>query len=145
MQNYYVDTCVYMNLWKKEVDENKKPLWLLAKEFFELAESRGSTIFYSGFVLKELLFLISTDDYLKKREFFEDNKLFKKVILNEEEYKKAQHIKNKNQDNCSLFYIIHIILSKKTDSILVTQDKELMTLAKIFGVIAKTPQEIINH
>ncbi len=140
-----MDTCIYLNLWKKEVDENNNPLWFYAKNFFEFAEMNKSKIFYSGFILKEFLFLLSTEEYLGKREFLEENKLFEKTVLKEEEYKEALAIKNKINTNCSLFDVIHIILAKKTDSVLITQDKELLWLARCYNLTAKTPQEVINY
>lgn len=145
MQNFYVDTCVYLNLWKKEIDEKGNPLWLSARNFFELATINNSRIFYSGFILKELLFLISTKDYLEKRGFLEENKMFERVSLTEEEYQEAVNFKNKTKTNCSLFDIIHIILANKTNSILITQDKELLDLAEYFQVMAKKPEEVINY
>jgi predicted nucleic acid-binding protein len=145
MQSFYADTCIYLNLWKKEVDENGKPLWLFAKKFFELADLEGFRIFYSGFILKEMLFLLSSGEYLEKRAFIEENRIFERASLNEEEYKKAIELKNKTPTNCSLFDIIHLLLAKKTNSILVTQDRELLDLADYYTLIAKTPQEIINY
>ena len=46
MQNFYVDTCIYLNLWQKEKGIIfGKPFWLIAKEFFEYAENQDSVIF----------------------------------------------------------------------------------------------------
>jgi predicted nucleic acid-binding protein len=145
MQNFYVDTCIYLNLWKKEVDERGNLLWLFAKNFFELAKHNNAKIFYSGFILKELLSLLSTEDYLEKKSFLEENKMFEKILLTEEEYRKAINLKNKINTDCSLIDIIHIIIAHKTESVLVTQDKELLDLANNYEVTAKKPQEIINY
>ena len=144
MQSFYVDTCVYLNLWKKEIDAKGNALWFFAKNFLELASINNSKIYYSGFILKELMFLISAESYLEKREFLENNQLFEKIILTGEEYQKVIEIRNEFRTNCSLFDIVHIFLSKKSNSILVTQDKELISLAGEFGVVSKRPQEIIN-
>ena len=145
MQSYYVDTCIYINLWKKEVDETGKPLWLLAKKFFEFADQNNLKIFYSGFILKEFLFLLSAEEYLNKREFIEYNPLFEKTILTKEEYKEATKLKNKLNTDCSLYDLIHLRLTKKTNSILITQDRELLELANFMDIPAKTPQEIISY
>lgn len=145
MQNFYVDTCIYFNLWKKEIDEKGNPLWLFAKNFFEAANINNSNIFYSGFILKELLFVLSTEEYLEKRNFVEENKIFEKVFLTQEEYQKATKLKNKINTDCSLFDIIHIILADKTNSTLITQDKELLTLANYLHITAKKPEDIIDY
>jgi len=141
MKQYYVDTCIYLNLWKKEVDDSGNKLWESAKYFFEKAENEDSIIYYSGFLLKELMFLLSTDEYLNKRELFDSSPNFKKVIFTKEEYSLADKIKKRNEQ-LSFYDIIHMLLAKKTNSILVTRDKLLISLAKDYQVIAKKPEEL---
>ncbi len=143
MKCYYVDSCIYLNLWKKEVDESGNLLWKFAKEFFEKAEDENSIIYYSGFLLKELMFILSTEEYLNKRELFESSPNFKKVMLSQEEYDLAGKIKNENAQ-ISFFDIIHTLFAKKTDSILVTRDKELIEFAKSINVEAKSQRRFYN-
>lgn len=145
MQSFYVDTCVYLNLWKKETDEKNRPLWKFAKDFLDIAFQNKTKIVYSGFILKELLFILSTEEYLSKKEIFEDNKLFEKAILSEKEYSTAIEMKNKNKFNCSLFDIIHTLIAKKTNAILITRDEDLIVFARSLSVTAKKPEEIINY
>ncbi len=141
MKYYYVDTCIYLNLWKKEVDNFGNKLWAFAKDFFEKAESEDATIYYSGFLLKEFIFLLSTEEYLQKRDLFDSSPNFKKVILSKEEYELAKKIK-KGNNQLSFYDVIHMFLAKKTSSILVTRDKLLISLAKDYSVIAKRPEEL---
>ena len=142
MISYYIDSCIYLNLWQKETDEAGNPLWKYAEEFFEKADDENSIIYYSGFLLKELLFILTTEEYLNKRELFETSPNFKKVVLSKEEFKLATEIKKKNRE-ISFYDIIHILLAKKTNSILITRDKLLMQLAKEYSVISKKPEEIL--
>lgn len=142
MSNYYVDSCIYLNLWKKEVDESGNILWKSAKDFFEKIENENSIIYYSGFLLKELMFILNNEDYLNKRELFDNSPNFKKVILSQEEYDLARKIKNYNLD-ISLYDIIHMLLAKKTSSILITRDKSLMRIAKKYSIRVKKPEEIL--
>ena len=137
-----MDSCIYLNLWKKEVDGSGNLLWKFAKEFFEKAESENSIVYYSGFLLKELMFTLSTEEYLDKRELLESSPNFKKVILSEEEYDLARTIKDENAQ-ISFYDIIHTLLANKTCSILVTRDKELIEFAKSINVEAKKPEEIL--
>ncbi len=141
MQSYYVDSCIYLNLWQEEVGENGSPFWEYAKKFFEKAEENHSVIYYSGFLLKELMFILDMDEYLQKRDLFEDSFIFKKVVLSKEEFQLAVLTKKQNME-ISLYDIIHIILAKKTNSILITRDRLLMQLAEKFSVIAKKPEEL---
>lgn len=141
MKCYYVDSCIYLNLWKKEIDEYGNPLWKFAKEFFEKAENECSIIYYSGFLLKELMFILSTEEYLDKRDLFESSPNFKKVLLSKEEFDLARKIKNEIQ--ISFYDVIHLLLAKKTGSIFITRDKLLIEFAKNINVETKKPEEIL--
>jgi predicted nucleic acid-binding protein len=146
MQNFYVDTCIYLNLWKKERGFIfEEPLWGIAKKFFDYVSRQNHIIYYSGFILKELLNKLSTEEYLKKREIFEEENIFKKVMLTKEEYHRAITIKNSIKTKCSLLDIIHVMLAKKTNSVLITQDKELLKLSNKNNVKAQTAQEAIDY
>jgi len=57
-ESYYVDSCIYLNLWKKEVDKQGNLLWKFAEEFFEKLEDEETVIYYSGYLLKELSFVV---------------------------------------------------------------------------------------
>ena len=71
MNNYYVDSCIYLNLWKKETGIFGKPYWKIAKRFFEKAELQNSIIYYSGYLLKELSFVLDEQKFHKKLKTFE--------------------------------------------------------------------------
>lgn len=141
MKTYYVDTCIYLNLWKKEVDRNGNKLWEFAKDFFEKIENENSMIYYSGFLLKELIFLLSTEEYLQKRELFDSSPNFKKAVLSKEEYELAGKISRENNE-ISFYDVLHMLLAKKTNSILVTRDKILSKLAKDYLVRVNKPEEL---
>ncbi len=140
MDSLYLDTCIYLNLWKKE-----EGFWRDAKRLFDFAMQNGVKIFYSGFVLKELLFLLSTEEYLEKRDFFDFDNVFCKVMLSRNEYIEAQKIKNRVASGCSLFDVIHVLLARKTNSILVTCDKELLELSRQLCVRCESPKDIIMN
>lgn len=141
MKSYYVDSCIYLNLWQKEGDD-KNPLWKFAKEFFEKVENENSTIYYSGFLLKEILFVFDEKQFIDKLELFNYSPNFKRVSLTKQEYEEAKKIKRKNSE-ISLYDIIHMLLAKQTDSILITRDKLLIQLSKKYSIVAKMPEEIL--
>lgn len=142
MKSYYVDSCIYLNLWKKEFDNFGNPLWKFAKDFFERADSENSIIYYSGFLLKELMFILSTEEYLDKRELFETSPNFKKTILSKKEFNLASKIKKENSE-ISFYDVIHMLLARQTNSVLVTRDKLLIELTKKHSIVAKKPEEIL--
>ena len=142
MKSYYVDTCIYLNLWKKEIDENGNKLWELAKSFFEKVENEDSIIYYSGYLLKELMFVFDEKQFVDRLELFNFSPNFKRINLTKEEYEIAKKIKKENLE-ISLYDIIYMLLAKKTDSVLITRDRLLIQLSRDYLVVAKKPEECL--
>jgi len=142
MKSYYVDSCIYLNLWQKEVDDDGNLLWKFAKEFFEKIDNENSIIYYSGYLLKELMFIFDEKQFIDKLELFNYSPNFKRITLTKEEYNLASEIKKENS-KVSFYDIIHMLLTKQTNSILVTRDNLLIKLAKEYSVIAKKPEELL--
>lgn len=143
MKCYYVDSCIYLNLWKKEVDESGTLLWKFAKEFLEKAEYENSIIYYSGYLLKEIMFAFDEKQFIDKLELFNYSPGFKRINLTKEEYEEAQRLKNAITSDISFFDILHALFAKKTGSILITRDELLIEFAKSINVEAKKPEEIL--
>jgi len=129
MKFYYVDSCIYLNLWKKEVDGYGNKLWEFAKNFFEKIESENLTIYYSGYLLKELMFVFDENKFIDKLELFNFSPNFRRANLTKEGYEIAKRIKRENRE-ISFYDIIHMLLAKQTNSILITRDNILIKLAK---------------
>ena len=141
---FYVDTCIYLNLWQKEGDAKfGVPYWKLAEDFFEEFDNEETTFYYSGFVLKELSFRLTKEDFEKKKSLFESSPNFKKIRISPEEFNKARKIERELNYEFGFFDIIHMLLAMKTESILVTRDKGLLELAKKYKIISKKPEEIL--
>ncbi|MEK6899095.1 MAG: PIN domain-containing protein [Nanoarchaeota archaeon] len=140
--SYYVDTCIYLNIWQKESIKGIE-LWRIAKEFFDKLEEREDTIYYSGFILKELSYILTDEEFNQKRELFNSNPIFIKEVLTKEEYEEARKIENELNNEISFYDIMHILISRKTNSILITRDKKLIEISKRLGVEAKKPEEIL--
>lgn len=142
MKSYYVDSCIYLNLWQNETDESGNPLWKYAKEFFEKVEYDSSIIHYSGYLLKELMFVFDEKQFVNKLELFNFSPNFKRLNLTKEEYELAKKIKKENLE-ISFYDIIHMLLAKQTNSILVTRDRLIMQLAQKYSVAAKKPEDTL--
>ena len=123
----YVDTCIYLNLWQKEVEKKTGvKLWKLAQRFFEKTEEDGFTIYYSGFILKELNYILTREEFYKKKLMFEYSPNFSRLILSKEEFEEAQKIERETESEISFFDIIHILLTRKSNSILIIPHKNSM-------------------
>lgn len=141
MKRYYVDTCIYLNLWQKEVVRGLE-VWRFAQEFFERTRELNALIFYSGFLLKELSYILTPEEFERKRDIFISSSRFQKITLTREEYSEAQLIEKELKHTISFFDIIHMLLARKTHSILVTRDGKLISVCKNHGVVASTPEHL---
>ncbi|MFH1770677.1 MAG: PIN domain-containing protein [archaeon] len=143
MSKYYIDTCIYLNLWKKEVRKGIS-LWKYTSDFFEKVEVTKGTIHYSGFILKELSFQLTEKEFKKQIKIFSQNH-FKKTFLSRQEYELARIIEFETNFEISFFDIIHFLLAKKTNSILITRDKKLVSIAKQYNVEIGKPEDFIEN
>ena len=140
---FYIDSCIYLNLWQKERGSIfGKPFWLIAKEFLEYAKNTRSIIFYSGYLLKEISFLLKPEIFAEKLQMINCSPNFKRISLDKTEFNLAQKIEVTNKFNISFYDILHMLLAKKTNSILVTRDKKLLKIAGKYKIIAKKPEEL---
>ena len=59
-KSFYIDTCIWLNLFKKEGDPSKGvPYWKIAEDFIDaIMFSQDKEIIYSGFVKLKLLDLL---------------------------------------------------------------------------------------
>jgi predicted nucleic acid-binding protein len=141
IESFYVDTCVYLNLWKKEGDASLgTPYWILAKRFFERFENKEVIFYYSEFVLRELQSKLTAEEFYEILKMFKENK-FKKIYSSEEDVARAREIESDIAYYISFYDILHILLSKRSDSVLITRDKKLIEIAGRYSVIAKRPEE----
>jgi len=134
---YYFDTCIWLNLFKKE-----KEFWKSAKELVEKALiSDKFQIYYSGLVLKELKFVINN------KPLFEENsdflKKFNYIKLIDEDYAFARALEAKTDYKLSFYDYLHLAVCNRNKFILVTRDKDLINIAQQF-IIVKIPEELLS-
>ena len=92
MQSYYVDSCIYLNLWQKEVAFDGFKFWKVAKHFLEMVEDKKETIYYSGFLIREIKFILAKEEFKLRRKTFDSSPNFIKLNLSEEEFEEARRI-----------------------------------------------------
>jgi len=138
---YYVDTCIYVNLWQKETGRHGQPFWRYAAEFFRIIEEKEEILCFSGFVLKEIQFILSPEEFMKKRPAF-DLPPFWKIPADDYAYSQARELESREQYIISFFDCMHIVLALRSSSVLITRDRKLLEIAKKY-CDAATPEEII--
>ncbi len=135
--NYYIDTCIWLNLFNSDEVNTKQAKY--SKELIKkILFSKNDKIFYSGFVLRELEFKLK-ENYEKKKEWFKNEPKLVFIKATEQTYNYARKLEKENNHKISFFDYIHITLTKETNSILITRDKELLETSKKL-IIAQTPE-----
>jgi len=124
--SFYVDTCIYLNLWQGEEREEVK-FWRIAEEFFKRCDAEKSTIIYSGFVRKELQ-RIAPDAFARNKLIFTDSR-FNKITASSEDYSAARVLESASNFSIGFFDCMHIVLTIKAGAILVTRDRALIEFA----------------
>lgn len=140
--NYYVDTSIWLNLFKKEGDETKgKPYWKIAEEFIDKAR-KGSSIIVSAFVIKELSYKLGKSfDQIKK----EIRELCRYAIIKatESDYNLSRKIEFENNFKIGFYDCMHITLTKRLNCILVTRDADLIMIGNKY-VKTDKPENLIS-
>ncbi len=140
--NIYLDTCIWLSIFNKN-EQNT----INGKNSKKLVETilfkTNNKIIYSGFVLKELESKLN-NNFAEKREYFqrENNIIF--VKANQNDYDTARKIETTYKSNLSFFDCLHIAICKNNNFILITLDKELLTIGKL-ETKTYSPKEILQR
>lgn len=139
---FYVDTNIYLNLWKKERDEGKGiPYWKLAKDFIDKVEKEGSTIFFSSLILKELKHKLTDEQFEEKSDLLKS--MCEKIDVAEEDYKNARKLESKYNFEISFYDCLHISICKRLALVLVTRDALLLSAANKENIKCGKPENFL--
>ncbi len=145
MRKYYFDTCIWLNFFKKEVNPYTQiEYWKIVELFLEkILTSNNNSIYYSGFVLKELEYKLK-DPYNFKiiKNFFKNEEKIIFIKADEEIYSFARNLESKFKYKISFFDCLHIAICKKNNFTLITRDNELINYSKNI-IYAKKPEHLI--
>ncbi len=144
-KSFYVDTCIWLNLFKGEGDSSKgKPYWEIARDFVEKIMFSEDKIVYSGFVLKEIWYNFRNEELFKeKQKFFEQEPNFSFVKATPEDYTFGRKLESEFNFEISFFDCMHIAISKRLNFILVTRDDLLIKFAKKYVSVDK-PENLFS-
>jgi len=130
---YYLDSCIWLNLFKKEGNPAKGiPYWKIAEDFInKVIFSKDKKIIYSGFVLKEIQFSLKNDELFKCRlDFIKGEEKFKRANVTREDYFFARKLESQSNFSISFYDCIHTSLCRRLNFVLVTRDNDLIKFAK---------------
>lgn len=141
-KRYYIDSCIYLNLWQKEVNpKTGLKLWKIARDFLQKIEDKENIILFSGFILKEMAYVLK-ENFNEKRRIFLDKDKFKKILAFPEDYEFARKLEKEFNYEISFFDCIHIVLARKEKAILITRDERLISYGRRYCRINK-PEELL--
>ena len=148
MQNnlkiYYLDTSVWINLFKKE-ESGKIKFWLLAETFVNAAANVGNArIIVSPVVLKELTYNLDQKMFVLSKKAFNANKAIVFVRTEDADYEFARKLEYAENYTISFFDCLHIAISKRIGAILVSRDYLQIQIAGKH-LIAGKPEDLIRE
>ena len=145
-KSFYVDACIWLNLFKKEGDPTKgSPYWKIAKDFIEnIIFSEDKEIFYSGFVLREMQLKLNNDKlYNEKHTFIREEPKFIFIKAIQEDKVLARKLESESEFEISFYDCLHISICKRTNSVLITRDNKLIEFAKDYIEVQK-PEDLLS-
>ena len=143
MKEYYLDTCIWLNIFKKEGDPNKGiPYWKIARVFLEKIAESGNRIIISTIVLKELYFTLG-NSFKIAEQFFKTSEFIKIIKTTEEDYALARKLEGLYGDKIGFYDYLHIAIAKRLGIHLITRDKELIKFARKYVKTSK-PEDLIR-
>jgi predicted nucleic acid-binding protein len=137
---YYIDTCIFLNVWKREVGPNKKkPFYLSAHKFLQQ---------YSDKLLISTAVLYELEKQLTPQEFEERCAQLKKceiISIPQDVEEQAKRIYQEIEERISMSDIIHMLLAEREGAILITRDRALIRTAKEYYITVKRPDDLVRY
>ncbi|MBI2147423.1 PIN domain-containing protein [Candidatus Woesearchaeota archaeon] len=138
-KEYYLDSCIWINLFKKEGNPAKEvPYWILAKEFIEQVEHENRRIVVSTIVLKELSFQLG-EKWGDVQQFFKEAEFIDIVKTSDDDYVFAREAEQRH-GLLSFYDYLHVFISKRLNTKLITRDNELIKFARNHVEVFKPEQ-----
>jgi len=132
---YYIDTCVWLNIFKKETTykESKRVIEKL----------NNSRIIVSKMVLNEIERKVQNQFDLINQYFIKKENIIIEKLKNED-YKNARDLEKETKYLLGFGDCMHITICKRMNTILITRDKDLIKIGRKY-IIILTPKEIIHQ
>ena len=141
-EKYYVDTCVWLNLFNKE--ENRTTwyrYWEAAQEFFDrIMASEDAIILMSPVVLQEIKRKIGNSAYETAKQELLGNDKIVSIPLTSQDKAVARKLESHYHFNISFGDLLHLSLSRRYGATLVTRDRQLIDISNENQVTALYPE-----
>lgn len=140
---YYLDSCIWLNLFKKRGDSSKGiPYWEIALDFIENVEDQKEEIYVSTIVLKELLHILR-NKFEIVMSYFKQTDFIKIIKTKNEDYVLARKYETEDNSYLSFYDYLHVVIARRLKCDFVTRDKDLINFAKD-KIKTNKPEELIS-
>ncbi|MDP3728676.1 MAG: PIN domain-containing protein [bacterium] len=139
MAPYYVDTCIWLNIIKKEEKEYES-----SKKFLDALMTLKCTVLYSGAILRELEIKLPKQEFQKVKNQLNNGSSFREVESSVEDRNKARRIESQYNFSISFYDLLHMVLARKENAILVTRDEFLLDVAKVYKIQTMKPEDFLS-
>ena len=136
-EKYYIDACIWRDLYENRVDKYR-PLGEWAFEFFRMIKETKSIALYSDLVIKELATAYNQEKIKEMFKIVEEAGCLKKVEIKREQIKET--IKIKREKRLPFNDLLHSILARDNDAIMVTRDRHFEQFEDI--VTIRKPEDL---
>jgi len=133
MKRFYVDSCIWLNLFKKEGDASKgAPYWKIADSFLKrVMFSDLGEVIYTSVVLREIEHDLNNPSlFSEKLKFIRKEGKFLFVECLKEDYALARKLESESEFSISFFDCLNIAVCSRLDAILVTRDNLLIEFSR---------------
>ncbi len=137
MKKYFLDICIWIDLYEDRKGYDKEPLGDFALKLFFYIKKNGFKIVISDLTIKELEMNYSLEEIKGLLKPFES--LFEKLIVDKELLSEAKSLAEKR--DLPRGDVLHALIGKKNGFILVTRDKHFNFLKDIADYFK--PEDII--
>jgi len=138
-EKYYFDTCIWRDHYENRYGLSGKPLGEYATKLFAKVIKDKDTLLFSEFIIRELKSDFEEEEINDMLNILFISGILKKVEVKEEDYKESKKIGVER--NLPPGDVLHAILARNSNAILVSQDEHLQKLKNIVEV--KRPEEIV--
>ncbi|HDZ60810.1 MAG TPA: type II toxin-antitoxin system VapC family toxin [Candidatus Pacearchaeota archaeon] len=129
-KGYYLDSCIWLNLFKKEGDVSKGiPYWKIALHFIRHIEDKNRQIYVSTIILKELRYILG-GKFPKILNYFKKAGFIKIIKTKGEDYDLARKLEEEDNSEISFYDYLHVAIVKRLKCIFVTRDRDLLNFSK---------------
>ena len=127
VEKYYIDASIWIDLYEDRLGYNKEPLGDYAWKLFSLIKAKNNKIVISDFLIRELEMNYSLEEINGMIKPFEN--ILEKVFLNKGQKDEAKKIAEER--NIPPGDVIHAIIARDNNFILITRDKHFRQLEDI--------------